>query len=46
MTLIYITGVAGVGKTTVLNELKRRGYEAYDADENLSSWELKSPGSV
>src|SRR5437660_1029900 len=33
MPLYYITGIAGSGKSTVLSELKRRGYEAYDVDE-------------
>ena len=33
MPLYYITGIAGSGKSTVLAELKRRGYEAYDVDE-------------
>lgn len=34
MSLIYITGIEGSGKTTVCKELKRRGYEAYDIDED------------
>ena len=41
MPLIYITGVAGSGKSTVLNELKNFGYITYEADENISSWEHK-----
>lgn len=41
MPLIFITGIAGSGKSSVLNELKNMGYEVYDADENLSSWEHK-----
>lgn len=41
MPLIYITGIAGTGKSTVLKELRARGYEVHDADENLSSWEHK-----
>ena len=41
MSLFFITGIAGAGKSTVLSELKRRGYEVHDADENLSSWEHK-----
>lgn len=32
MPLIYVTGVSGSGKSTVMNELKRRGYKAYDVD--------------
>jgi thymidylate kinase len=30
--LVYITGVPGSGKSAVCNELKRRGYTAYDTD--------------
>lgn len=37
MSLIYVTGVAGTGKTTVRNEILRRGYKAYDADEDRIS---------
>lgn len=33
MPLCYITGISGSGKSTILSELKRRGYEAYDVDE-------------
>lgn len=33
MSLIYITGVPGAGKTTVQKELESRGYEAYDIDQ-------------
>lgn len=32
MPLIYVTGVSGSGKSTVMAELKRRGYNAYDVD--------------
>lgn len=33
MSLIYITGVPGVGKTTIQQELTRIGFEAYDIDQ-------------
>ncbi|MEI7522645.1 MAG: AAA family ATPase [Candidatus Saccharibacteria bacterium] len=33
MPLIYITGIAGSGKSTVQKELKRRGHNSYDVDE-------------
>lgn len=33
MSLYYITGISGAGKSTILTELRLRGYEAYDVDE-------------
>ncbi len=33
MPLIYVTGIAGAGKSTVQKELTDRGYEAYDLDD-------------
>jgi adenylate kinase family enzyme len=39
MPLIYVTGPTAAGKSTVRNELVRRGYEAHDADaDGLTSW--------
>jgi len=38
MSLIYITGPAGSGKTTTVLELRKRGYEAHDADDKLCGW--------
>jgi hypothetical protein len=39
MALIYITGASGAGKSTVRTELQRRGYPAYDSDEDhLARW--------
>ena len=32
MPLVYVTGVAGAGKSTVQNELARRGFDARDLD--------------
>jgi shikimate kinase len=37
MALIYITGPTGAGKTSVRNELLKRGYEAFDTDEGMNS---------
>lgn len=34
MSLIYITGISGSGKSEVLKELRARGYEAYGTDED------------
>ena len=40
MKKIYITGVSGTGKTTIAQELERRGYYAISIDETdgLCSW--------
>jgi hypothetical protein len=37
--LVYVTGASGAGKSTVRAELLRRGYTAYDSDEDgLARW--------
>lgn len=39
MALFLITGAPGSGKTTTCNELKARGYVAYDGDEDfIAQW--------
>jgi dephospho-CoA kinase len=39
MPLIYITGISGSGKSAIRRELKTRGYEAHDVDEDrFRSW--------
>ncbi|HYH36530.1 MAG TPA: AAA family ATPase [Candidatus Saccharimonadales bacterium] len=45
MSLILITGLPGSGKSTVCAELKLRGYEAYDGDEDhLAKWYDRKTG--
>jgi len=45
MPLIYITGASGSGKSTVRAELRRRGYPAYDSDEDgLARWFSNTTG--
>ena len=39
-----ITGVAGTGKSTVAEELKKRGYAAYDADAGYAFYVNKATG--
>ncbi len=34
MSLVYITGISGSGKSTVRRELQKRGYTAYGVDED------------
>jgi len=47
MSLIYITGLSGSGKSTICEELKRRGYEAHDADgESFNKWYNKETGKI
>ncbi len=42
MSLIYITGNSGAGKSSVRKELQQRGYEAHDTDEGgITSWRHK-----
>jgi hypothetical protein len=36
--LIYVTGVAGSGKSILRQELEQRGYRAEDADEGFCAW--------
>ena len=31
---MLVTGMSGAGKSTLVSELRRRGYEAYDADDH------------
>jgi len=46
MPLIYVTGNAGAGKSTICKELKARGYdEVYDIDENnIAAWYDRATG--
>jgi dephospho-CoA kinase len=45
--LVYITGISGAGKSAVCNELRRRGYEAHDTDEEGNAvWVNRRSGEV
>ncbi len=49
MALYFITGIAGSGKSTVLVELRARGFEAYDVDEAgpaTAKWHHDTSGFV
>jgi adenylate kinase family enzyme len=38
MSLIYIAGLSGSGKSTISELLRKKGYEAHDADVELCKW--------
>jgi adenylate kinase family enzyme len=45
--LIYVTGISGAGKSTVREELARRGYPAFDTDEDeIAQWTHRVTGVV
>lgn len=47
MSLIYITGMTGAGKSSTRKELQDRGYEAHDTDEDgITSWHNKITGEA
>lgn len=46
MSLYYITGQAGTGKSAVCKELRQRGFQAHDSDDNLARWVNKDTGFV
>ena len=47
MALFFVTGISGSGKSTVTNELKSRGYEAYDTDDDgLARWHNNNTGYI
>jgi broad-specificity NMP kinase len=47
MALIFVTGNSGAGKSTVREELSRRGARAYDTDEDeIAQWTDKVTGEV
>ncbi|HSX15536.1 MAG TPA: AAA family ATPase [Candidatus Saccharimonadales bacterium] len=49
MALYYVFGISGSGKSTVLAELRKRGFEAYDVDEAgpaTAKWHNDTTGFV
>jgi broad-specificity NMP kinase len=47
MSLIFVTGTSGAGKSTVREELSRRGFRAYDTDEHeIAQWTNKVTGEI
>jgi shikimate kinase len=46
MSLVYLTGSSGVGKTAVGDELRRRGFAVYDVDaDGLARWFENATGA-
>ncbi|MEU0677050.1 AAA family ATPase [Streptomyces sp. NPDC006172] len=47
MTLVWVTGNSGTGKSTVCGMLRERGFVAFDADEDgFSRWIDRADGDV
>lgn len=46
MKTYLITGNSGTGKTTVADELRRRGFEVHDFDDILARWRNDETGYV
>ena len=46
MSFIYVTGIAGSGKSAVCKELHKRGYETKEGDDGLSDFYDNSTGEV
>ncbi|MBO4256329.1 AAA family ATPase [Streptomyces griseorubiginosus] len=47
MTVVWVTGNSGTGKSTVCGVLRARGYDAFDADEDgFSRWIDRSNGEM
>ena len=47
VALVYVTGISGAGKSAVCGELRRRGYEAHDTDEEENAvWVNRETGEV
>jgi dephospho-CoA kinase len=46
MGLIYVTGIAGSGKSEVCNQLTKLGYEAHEGDVKLSAFYNNESGEV
>ncbi|PIR97266.1 MAG: hypothetical protein COT91_02300 [Candidatus Doudnabacteria bacterium CG10_big_fil_rev_8_21_14_0_10_41_10] len=46
MSKYYITGISGTGKSTLAEELKKRGFFTIDIDieKDLCCWRNKKPG--
>lgn len=47
MTLVYVTGISGTGKSAICKALRQRGYDAHDTDlEGNCVWVNRHTGDV
>jgi adenylate kinase family enzyme len=47
MSLFFVTGISGSGKSTITHELRARGYEAYDTDDDgFARWQNDKTGYI
>jgi dephospho-CoA kinase len=46
MSLFYVTGTSGSGKSSVCERLSKLGFEAYDTDESVNDWYDRETGEV
>lgn len=46
MSIYYVAGISGSGKSSLVKALKKNDYEAYDADSELCSWFDSSGNAV
>lgn len=47
MPLVYLTGISGSGKSSVIRELQARGYEAHGVDEmGYADWVDRKTGEI
>lgn len=46
MTLVWVTGVSGTGKSTLCRTLRARGLDAHDADDGFCQWVDTRTGTV
>jgi dephospho-CoA kinase len=47
VALVYVTGISGAGKSAVCGELRRRGFEAHDTDQDENAvWVNRTTGQV
>lgn len=46
MSFVYVTGIAGAGKSEACKELLKRGYKAHEGDDHLSGFYNNETGEI